>query len=150
MSATAISSLAPSRFLTQNNLICMTLSSLFLGSAYPLTQIYQHEADKNDGVISLSYKLGYEGTFYFSSVLFALASILLYYYFAINNLRTEILLFVVFILPVVVALTAWFNKVRHNKENANFENTMRMNIINSCCMNLYFTVLVLNHLWSWF
>lgn len=150
MSAIAISSLSPSKFLTQNNLICMTLSSLFLGSAYPLTQIYQHDADKNDGVISLSYKLGYSGTFFFSSALFSLACILLYYYFTTKNLQAEIFLFILFILPVVIALTAWFNKVRRNTENANFENTMRMNIINSCCMNLYFTVLVLNHLWSWF
>ncbi len=58
----------------------MLLSSLFLGSAYPLTQIYQHEADKKDGVISLSYKLGYKGTFFFSSILFTMASIFLFYY----------------------------------------------------------------------
>ena len=150
MSASAISTLSPMKLLTQNNLICMILSSLFLGSAYPLTQIYQHEADKNDGVISLSYKLGYKGTFIFSSILFAMASILLFYYLTINNLHVEIFLFVLFIFPVVLTLTAWFNKVRRNNENANFENTMRMNIINSCCMNLYFSVLVLNHLMSWF
>lgn len=150
MSASAISTLSPMKLLTQNNLICMILSSLFLGSAYPLTQIYQHEADKNDGVISLSYKLGYKGTFIFSSILFAMASILLFYYLTMNHLQVEIFLFVLFIFPVVLTLTAWFNKVRRNTENANFENTMRMNIINSCCMNLYFSVLVLNHLMSWF
>lgn len=150
MSASAISTLSPMKLLTQNNLICMILSSLFLGSAYPLTQIYQHEADKKDGVISLSYKLGYKGTFIFSSILFAMASILLFYYLTMNHLQVEIFLFVLFIFPVVLTLTAWFNKVRRNTENANFENTMRMNIINSCCMNLYFSVLVLNNLMSWF
>jgi 4-hydroxybenzoate polyprenyltransferase len=150
MSASAISALSPMKLLTENTLICMILSSLFLGSAYPLTQIYQHEADKNDGVISLSYKLGYKGTFIFSSIMFAMASILLFYYLTMNNLHVEIFLFVLFIFPVVLTLTAWFNKVRRNTENANFENTMRMNIINSCCMNLYFSVLVLNHLMSWF
>jgi 1,4-dihydroxy-2-naphthoate octaprenyltransferase len=148
MSATAITALSPARLLTLNNLICMTLSSLFLGSAYPLTQIYQHEADKNDGVISLSYKLGYKGTFIFSSVLFTIASILLFYYLEMNNLHDEIFIFIIAILPVVLTLTVWFNKVRRNTENANFENTMRMNIINSCCMNLYFSVLVVNHLIS--
>jgi 1,4-dihydroxy-2-naphthoate polyprenyltransferase len=147
-SATAIEALSPVSLLTRNNLICMILSSLFLGSAYPLTQIYQHEADKKDGVISLSYKLGYKGTFIFSSVLFTLASILLFYYLEINNLQDEIFIFLIAILPVVLTLTVWFNKVRRNTENANFENTMRMNIINSCCMNLYFFVLVVNHLIS--
>src|SRR5512133_361789 len=52
--------------LSPGHLICMAISSLFIGSMYPLTQIYQHDADKNDGVISLSYLLGYKGTFVFS------------------------------------------------------------------------------------
>jgi 1,4-dihydroxy-2-naphthoate polyprenyltransferase len=150
ISASAISPFYPAEFFTSNSLICMTLSSLFLGSAYPLTQIYQHEADKNDGVISLSYKLGYKGTFFFSSALFIMASILLFYYLKMNNLNVEFFLFVFFVFPVVLTLSAWFNKVRRNSENANFENTMRMNIINSCCMNLYFLVLVLNHMMSLF
>jgi len=150
ISASAISVFSPHDFFTMNNLICMLLSSLFLGSAYPLTQIYQHEADKNDGVISISYKLGYNGTFLFSSALFGLAAILLYYYFRLNNQHIEMLLFLLFVFPVVWALTAWFNKVRRNTEHASYENTMRMNIINSCCMNSYFFVLVLNHHWSWF
>lgn len=150
MSASAISDLSYNEMLTRKNLICMILSSLFLGSAYPLTQIYQHEADKNDGVISLSYKLGYKGTFLFSSALFMLASILLFYYLKQYGLKVEIILFVLFILPVILTLTAWFNKVRRNPVHANFENTMRMNIVNSCCMNLYFSVLVLNNLTSWF
>ncbi len=150
ISASAISPFSPSGFFTVNNMICMLLSSLFLGSAYPLTQIYQHEADKNDGVISISYKLGYTGTFLFSSALFTLATLLLFYYLNQNNLKMEIFLFAIFIFPVVLALAQWFNQVRHNSACANFENTMRMNIINSCCMNLYFAVLVFNHLWAWF
>ncbi len=150
MSASAISNLSPPEFLTSGNLVCMLLSSLFLGSAYPLTQIYQHMADKNDGVISLSYKLGYTGTFLFSSGMFALAALLLFYYLKSNNLNMEIILFVFCVLPVILTLTGWFNKVRQNTKHANFENTMRMNIINSICMNLYFSILVFNHLWSWF
>jgi hypothetical protein len=45
----------------------MSVASLFIGSVYPLTQIYQHEADKKDGVTTISYKLGYVGTFFFLS-----------------------------------------------------------------------------------
>jgi len=47
---------------------CMSTSGYFIGSIYLLTQIYQHEADKNDGVISLSYNPGYIGAFIFSSI----------------------------------------------------------------------------------
>ena len=69
------------RIFTSGNIICMIVSSLFIGSIYPLTQIYQHEADKNDGVISISYKLGYAGTFIFSAALFSIATVFLFYYF---------------------------------------------------------------------
>ncbi|MDP4290530.1 MAG: UbiA family prenyltransferase, partial [Bacteroidota bacterium] len=63
MTASAITNTPLAQFFTVNNIICMSVASLFIGSIYPLTQIYQHEADKKDGVISISYKLGYIGTF---------------------------------------------------------------------------------------
>jgi len=42
----------------------MLASSLLIGGFYPLTQVYQHEADAKDGVKSISSWLGYRGTFY--------------------------------------------------------------------------------------
>jgi len=57
----------------------MSVASFFIGSVYPLTQIYQHETDKNDGVISISYKLGYNGTFVFSVYYFSVATVFLYF-----------------------------------------------------------------------
>lgn len=137
-------------FFSLPNVICMAISSLFLGSAYPLTQIYQHEADKKDGVISISYKLGYSGTFIFSGILFAIATILLAWYFILIHQQVALLLFLVLMLPVVVGLSGWFNKVRQNTVNANFENTMRMNTMNSVFMNLYFSILIINNFLSWF
>lgn len=133
-----------------NNLLCMGVASLFMGSVYPLTQIYQHEADKKDGVISLSYKLGYTGTFIFSSLLFALAAICLYYYDTMKHQQIALILFAVLMLPVVINLSLWFNKVRRSTKHANFENTMRMNLLTSSCMNLYFLVLILNNHYIWF
>ncbi|MEY2948886.1 MAG: hypothetical protein RLZZ248_87, partial [Bacteroidota bacterium] len=46
------------------------LSFLMIGAGYPLTQIYQHEADQKDGVMTLSRLLGIRGTFIFSSICF--------------------------------------------------------------------------------
>lgn len=128
----------------------MGISSLFIGSAYPLTQIYQHEADKNDDVISMSYLLGYNGTFIFSGILFSIATILLAYYFGIKHQSVAFVIFLVLMLPIVLKLSGWFSKVRQNTSHANFENTMRMNTMNSVCMNLYFIVLILNRFWTWF
>ena len=57
------------------------ISSLLIGALYPLTQIYQYEADKKDNVISISCLLGRRGTFVFSAVLFLSATFLLWLHF---------------------------------------------------------------------
>jgi 1,4-dihydroxy-2-naphthoate octaprenyltransferase len=150
MASSAISTFSLLNFFTLNNLICMSVASLFIGSVYPLTQIYQHEADKKDGVTSLSYKLGYNGTFVFSGILFSVATAFLFYYFSLKHQQVSVWLFIVMMLPVIIDLSVWFARVRKNKENANFENTMTMNMLTSTCMNLYFLVLILNNHYSWF
>jgi len=150
MSSAAISTFSFATFFMINNIICMSIASFFIGSIYPLTQIYQHEADKNDGVISISYKLGYIGTFLFSSILFSVATIFLFYYFNLKNQQIALVLFLVIMLPVVIKLGIWFNQVRKDTVNANFENTMAMNLLTSSCMNLYFLVLILNNYYTWF
>jgi 1,4-dihydroxy-2-naphthoate polyprenyltransferase len=150
MASSAISAFSFENFFTLNNIICMSVASFFIGSVYPLTQIYQHDADKKDGVISISYKLGYIGTFVFSAILFAIATVFLYYYFNLKHQQIALVLFLVLMLPVIIDLSVWFNKVRKNKENANFENTMKMNLLTSTCMNLYFLLLILNNQYTWF
>ena len=132
-------------FFTRGNIICMAVSSMFIGSMYPLTQIYQHDADRRDGVTSISYLLGYRGTFLFSAILFAAASALLFYYFGRRNHYTILLLFMVLILPVVVFLMKWFDKVRRNSRFANYENTMKANVLSAGSMNTFFLILIINN-----
>jgi 1,4-dihydroxy-2-naphthoate octaprenyltransferase len=150
MASSAITTFSIGNFFTLNNIICMSVTSLFMGSVFPLTQIYQHEADKKDGVISISYKLGYTGTFLFSAILFSLATIFLFYYFNLKQQQTALVLFLLIMLPVIAKLSTWFKKVRKDTSQANFENTMTMNQLTSSCMNLYFLVLVLNNHYTWF
>ncbi len=150
MASSAITTFSVTSYFTINNLICMSVASFFIGSIYPLTQIYQHEADKNDGVISISYKLGYVGTFIFSALLFSLASLFLFYYFNLKHQQIALWLFLIIMLPVIAKLSLWFNKVRRDTSHANFENTMTMNLLTSTCMNLYFVVLILNNHFTWF
>lgn len=150
MVSSAVNTFTFESFFNSNNLICMLVASLFIGSVYPLTQIYQHTADKKDGVTSISYKLGYVGTFVFSAIMFAIASTLLFYYFDLKHQRIALFLFFVMMLPVVLRLLFWFNNVRKSTANANFENTMSMNLLASTCMNIYFLVLILNNNFSWF
>ena len=150
MAFLAITNFSLENIFTLNNIICMSVSSLFMGSIYPLTQIYQHEADKKDGVISISYKLGYIGTFIFSSILFSIATIFLYYYFNLKHQQLYLLLFLLIMLPVIGKLSIWFYKVRKDTKHANFENTMTMNMLTSTCMNSYFLILILNNHFKWF
>ena len=150
MASSAITDFSIDTFFTLNNIICMSVASFFIGSIYPLTQIYQHEADKKDGVISISYKLGYIGTFIFSALLFAIATIFLFYFFHLKHQHIALVLFSLIMIPVVIKLSLWFNKVRRDTVHANFENTMTMNLLTSTCMNLYFLLLILNNHFIWF
>lgn len=150
ISVAAITGLNKADFFSVNTLICMSISSLFIGSIYPLTQIYQHQADKNDGVISLSYKLGYTGTFIFSGLLYTLATILMFGYFYLKHQYIATVLFILMIIPVVYKLSIWFARVKKDNRNANFENTMAINSLASVTMNLYFLVLIFNRYGNWF
>lgn len=150
MASAAMNNFSIESFFTLNNIICMSIASLFIGSVYPLTQIYQHQADKKDGVTTISYLLGYVGTFIFSALMFTTATFLLFYYFDLKHQRIALLLFFMCMLPVVLKLFFWFRMVRENNSHANFENTMQMNLLASSCMNFYFLILILNNSLNWF
>ena len=145
MTATAVADAPFPSLFNFGNLVCMAIASLFIGSMYPLTQIYQHQADRDDGVISISYKLGYRGTFLFSAALFVAATALLFYYFGARGQFIALLLFLALISPVVFQLSKWFALVRTDTAHADFENTMKINLFTSVAMNLYFMLLVINN-----
>ena len=142
-SSLAITGKSLAELFNTSDILCMIISSMFIGSIYPLTQIYQHESDKNDGVISLSYLLGYSGTFIFSGILFAVGTVLMTYYFWSNTMLFAIWLFLPFIFIMGLRMSLWFKKVRKDIKQANFHNTMSMNLVSSASMNIYFFILVL-------
>jgi 1,4-dihydroxy-2-naphthoate polyprenyltransferase len=124
--------------------LAMIASALLIGGFYPLTQIYQHEEDKKDGVISISYLLGYEGTFIFTGIVYAFAFISLAWYFYSQSRFIDFIIFQIFMLPVIVYFFNWFAKVRKDDTEASFKNTMRMNLLASVCTNMGFiTILIL-------
>ena len=130
-----------------NNTLILALSacSFLIAGVYPITQVYQHEADKASGDITISYKLGINGTFIFTGLMFFIANILLYFYFTEINKIQHFILFQICLLPVIVYFITWFLKVLKNKNEASFKNTMRMNFIASSCINLCFIlILILN------
>ncbi len=123
--------------------IATTAAALLIGGFYPLTQIYQHKADLEDGVQTISYKLGYKGTFIFTGIIYALAFGMMAWQFFLNLEWNSFLILQIFMAPVLVYFFIWFNKVMKNKDEADFKNTMRMNLLASVCTNLGFIIILI-------
>src|SRR5688572_5282863 len=125
----------------------MVVCSLLVGGFYPLTQIYQHKQDIDDGVSTISYKLGYTGTFIFCSFVYVLAWLFMAQFFISNQQGYQLLMVGIFFIPVIVYFIRWFLMVRKNVQQANFKNTMKMNWLAATCTNISFLILLI---WRWF
>jgi 1,4-dihydroxy-2-naphthoate octaprenyltransferase len=119
---------------------------LLIGGFYPITQIYQHEQDKADGVTTISMLLGKRGTFVFCGLLYAISFSLLAFHF--QSIQKIYLFFILqlFFIPVIVFFLFWAIQVWKDARNADFKRTMRMNWIASIASNLGFiTLLIMKH-----
>jgi 1,4-dihydroxy-2-naphthoate octaprenyltransferase len=125
----------------------MVTCALLIGGFYPLTQIYQHQQDLDDGVETISYKLGYKGTFLFCAIVYALAWVFMAQFFVSRNEGVKLIVISIFFVPVVVYFIKWFLLVSKNIQAANFKNTMTMNWLAATCTNLCFIILLT---WRWF
>lgn len=128
----------------QPDLNGLCISSLLIAGVYPLTQIYQHEADRKDGVHTISMMLGYRGTFLLTAVCFVFAMLMFYVRFQ-DNLWKFWLLQVV-LAPVLVYFFYWLSKVWKETKHADFIHTMRMNVLASGLLNLYFLSLIISNI----
>ncbi|RYZ23203.1 MAG: prenyltransferase [Chitinophagaceae bacterium] len=117
-------------------------ASCLVGALYPLTQIYQFEADRADGVTTISYKLGKRGSFLFSMLLFVAAAALLFGYFSAAGRLNHFYRFLVITLPVVGFFFYWMRKVWRNEAAADFHHSLRMNLVATACTTLYFLTLI--------
>ena len=121
----------------------MVAASLLIGGFYPLTQIYQHEADKKDGVITISALLGYRGTFIFVALVYTFAMSILAMSFFAHDEQKKFIVLATMMLPILVYFFRWAGLVWKDIGNANFANTMRMNMLASICTNLAFLTLLI-------
>ena len=114
------------------------LSTLLLWGSYPMTQVYQHSEDSRRGDQTISLKLGILGTFHFTALIFLVADILFLNFYSSHYSFNHALLFQLFVVPMLVFFMIWYAKVRKYRNEANFKNTMRLNLISSLCLNLFF------------
>lgn len=121
----------------------MVAASLMIGGFYPLTQIYQHDADKKDGVTTISAFLGYKGTFIFTALIYTLAMSVLAWSFFGKGEQKKFFALATVMLPILVYFFIWAGSVWKDVRNANFANTMRMTLLASICTNLAFLTLLI-------
>lgn len=121
-------------------------SSLLIGGFYPLTQIYQHESDRKDGVTTISMLLGYKGTFFFTAIIYMLAMGMLFYHFVSRGFQENFYILATVMLPVLVYFFYWMRLVWYNQAAADFKNTMRMNWLAAFCTNLAFLIMLIRRL----
>ncbi len=125
----------------------MVICALLIGGFYPLTQIYQHKQDLADGVKTISYQLGFRGTFVFCAVIYSLAWLFMSQYFINNKELKKLGVISILFAPVIVYFIKWGWQVWKNNNAANFKNTMRMNWVAAICTNTAFIILLI---WRWF
>jgi 1,4-dihydroxy-2-naphthoate octaprenyltransferase len=123
-----------------------TLAAIFLiGGFYPITQIYQHEADAKDGVHTISMLLGKRGTFIFCGIMYTIALIMLWHYYQVSHQILSFCILLIFFIPVLVFFLKWILKVWRNEKMADFKHTMQMNWLASTCTSLAFITIVILH-----
>jgi 1,4-dihydroxy-2-naphthoate octaprenyltransferase len=145
VSMTAENNFSESWF-TMLKLNAFLLSTLLIGAYYPLTQIYQHKEDFERGDITISFKLGINGTFIFSGILFLISFIIAFGYFINYYSSLHFIVFMSALLPAVAYYLYWFIITIKNKSKADFKHTMKMTFISSTCLIISFIVLLLfNH-----
>lgn len=124
------------------------LSSLLLFGSYPMTQVYQHEEDSNRGDITMSIKLGILGTFHFTAICFSISTMLFFLFYQVYVSMVAALIFLVAMTPIVVYFGRWYFSVRKDQTLADYDHTMRLNLISSACLNVFFLmVMVSNSEW---
>jgi 1,4-dihydroxy-2-naphthoate octaprenyltransferase len=122
----------------------MIAAACLIGGYYPLTQIYQHEEDRRDGVKTISMLLGKKGTFIFCGGIFVAATLLMFITFYKQQQLRSFYIFTACMLPMVVFFLQWMIKTWKDETQANFKNSFWMNVLASGCTTICFlTFLIL-------
>lgn len=129
-------------FLNQSVVFSAIASSFFIGTIYPITQIYQHESDRKDGVKTLSILVGMKGTFIFSALMFSMATLFVYFSFHSDSAINNFWLFNLVMLPSTIFFIYWAARSFKNMTHINFKNTMTMLVLSSSLNNLFFLILL--------
>lgn len=121
-----------------NHYTAAIVTSLLVMGSYPMTQIYQHEEDAERGDKTISLICGIQGTFYLTAFMFLIGVSAFYYYLITYQTIQHFWVLLLVLSPVFIYFNYWFLKVYKDKREANFEHTMRFNLISSILFVGYF------------
>ncbi len=139
----SVTSLLPSSAVDWPFMLMLGLSTSFLfGGGYPITQVYQHKQDREDGVETISMLLGVRGTLMFSAIMNLLGWLILGYYLVQSRGWADLGIYATLMLPSLIFFNSWLMRVLKDAAEANFENVMKMSWLSALCNNLAILVLV--------
>jgi 1,4-dihydroxy-2-naphthoate octaprenyltransferase len=118
------------------------IASFFLAGSYPLTQVYQHESDSRRGDLTLSRILGIKGTFVFAQIWMVVGAALLVFSMIAENAIEPLFLVAAASIPSFLYFFLWTRRVWIDQQQADFDNTMRYNIISSLSLSVGFILWV--------
>ncbi len=121
-------------------LFAATLTSILLWGFYPMTQIYQHNEDARRGDMTMSRLLGIKGTFIFTAIIFIISNAGYFYFFKTYFSLLYFYIFTFCLTPSLLFFLWWFFKVNKNIALADFDHTMKLNMISSLGTNVFFIV----------
>jgi 1,4-dihydroxy-2-naphthoate polyprenyltransferase len=124
-------------------LLPLVAAGLLIGGFYPLTQVYQHDQDRNDSVTTISMLLGYKGTFLFTALVYSAAMALLFIHFQNSGQLVNFFILASIMIPVLVYFFKWAAAVWRDDRNADFKHAMRMNLLASVCTNTGFIIILI-------
>jgi len=131
-------------------LIPALLCAVMILGFYPLTHIYQHNADSEHGDRTASMILGVNGTFIFCAIVFLIGNFGFYFYF--TNYYHKVVyfsLFQVFLSPLFAFFLLWYYAYLVNgSEEANYRNSMIVNKLAALCLMAFFITTAI--LQNWF
>jgi 1,4-dihydroxy-2-naphthoate octaprenyltransferase len=110
------------------------ISTMMLWAVYPMSQIYQHEEDAKRGDTTMSILLGIRGTFIFTAIVFSIAFTGFFFYFN----QADFITLLIFNFPTLIFFGWWFLRVLKDEHQANFKNTMWLNLLASVCLNGFY------------
>lgn len=129
--------------LLQVPVLPMVAASCLIGGYYPLTQVYQHEEDKKDGVKTISLLLGKRGTFVFCGIIFSIATVVLFFTFYNQNNLRFFWLFLICMSPMALFFSKWMIQVWKDEKAADFKNSLTTNLLASLCTSICFLIMLI-------